>query len=279
MSWEKEIGQEDKRVQSDLIALGKMPNHIAVIMDGNGRWATERGFSRTQGHREGIESVREIVKSSSQLGVKYLTLYAFSIENWKRPTTEVNVLMSLLEHFLKQEIEELHRNNVRLKTIGKISSLPKVVQKLLNNSCEKTKNNNGLTLTLALSYSGRWDILRAVQMIALDVRRGAISPEDLDDEKFASYLNTNELPDPDLLIRTSGEMRLSNFLLWEMAYSEIYITDKFWPEFRRNDLYEALVNYMQRERRFGKISAQVKNENSKDVNLSYLKRVLNAIKS
>lgn len=279
MSWEKEIGQDDKQVQSELIALGKMPNHIAVIMDGNGRWATERGYSRTQGHREGIESVRDIVKSSSQLGIKYLTLYAFSIENWKRPTTEVNVLMSLLEHFLKQEIEELHRNNVRLKTIGKISSLPKVVQKLLNNSCEKTKNNNGLTLTLALSYSGRWDILRAVQMIALDVRRGTISPEDLDDEKFASYLNTNELPDPDLLIRTSGEMRLSNFLLWEMAYSEIYITDKFWPEFRRNDLYEALVNYMQRERRFGKISAQVKNENSKDVNLSYLKRVLNAIKS
>lgn len=279
MSWEKEIGQDDKRVQSELISLGKMPNHIAVIMDGNGRWATERGYSRTQGHREGIESVRDIVKSSSQLGIKYLTLYAFSIENWKRPTTEVNVLMSLLEHFLKQEIEELHRNNVRLKTIGKISSLPKVVQKLLNNSCEKTKNNNGLTLTLALSYSGRWDILRAVQMIALDVRRGTISPEDLDDEKFASYLNTNELPDPDLLIRTSGEMRLSNFLLWEMAYSEIYITDKFWPEFRRNDLYEALVNYMQRERRFGKISAQVKNENSKDVNLSYLKRVLNAIKS
>ncbi len=279
MNWEKDINQEDKKVQSDLIALGKMPNHIAVIMDGNGRWAIDKGFSRTQGHREGIESVREIVKTSSQLGIKYLTLYAFSIENWKRPTTEVNVLMSLLEHYLKAEIEELHRNNVRLKTIGKISSLPKVVQKLLNNSCEKTKANTGLTLTLALSYSGRWDIIRAVQMIALDIRRGTVSPEDIEDTVFASYLNTKDLPDPDLLIRTSGEMRLSNFLLWEMAYSEIYITDKYWPEFRRLDLYEALVDYMQRERRYGKTSAQVTNDNTKDMNLSYLKRVLNAIKS
>jgi undecaprenyl diphosphate synthase len=279
VNWEKDINQDDKQVQSELIAFGKIPKHIAVIMDGNGRWAVDKGFSRTQGHREGIESVRDIVKVSSQLGIKYLTLYAFSIENWKRPTTEVNILMNLLEHFLKIEIEELHKNNVRLKTIGKISSLPKVVQKLLNNSCEKTKDNAGLTLTLALSYSGRWDIIRAVQMIALDVRRGTISPEDIEDEIFASYLNTKDIPDPDLLIRTSGEMRLSNFLLWEMAYSEIYITDKYWPEFRRIDLYEALINYMQRERRFGKTSAQVTNENTKDVNLSYLKRVLNAIKS
>ncbi len=280
MDWQLELEDEDRKIQDELISLGKLPKHVAVIMDGNGRWAVEKGFSRTQGHREGIESVRDIVKVSSQLGVKNLTLYAFSIENWKRPTTEVNVLMTLLESFLKSEIEELHQNNVKLTAIGKISSLPKVVQRLLHNSYEKTKNNDGLTLTLALSYSGRWDIIQAVQMIALDIRRGTISPEDIDEEKFSSYLNTKDFPDPDLLIRTSGEMRLSNFLLWEMAYSEIYITEKYWPEFRRNDFYEAIINYTQRERRFGKISAQInEDEKPKNTSLSYLKRVLNAIKS
>ena len=211
----------------------KLPQHIAIIMDGNGRWAVDRKLSRTNGHREGIESVRDIVKASSQLGIQYLTLYAFSIENWKRPVSEVTVLMKLLEHFLKVELDELHSNKVRINTIGKISSLPQNVQKLLYDSIEKTKDNEGLTLTLALSYSGRWDIVRSVQMIALDIRRGKVSPEDINEEMVSSYLQTNKLPDPDLLIRTSGEMRLSNFLLWELAYSEIYITDKFWPEFRR----------------------------------------------
>lgn len=277
VTWIKQQSQDDKEIQSQLKALGKLPKHIAVIMDGNGRWAVERNQSRSEGHREGIESVRDIVKASSQLGIKYLTLYAFSIENWKRPASEVSILMKLLEYFLKAELDDLHKNNVRVFTIGKISSLPKSIQQLLYNAIEKTKDNTGLTLTLALSYSGRWDIVRAVQMIALDVRRGKVSPEDLSDELFTSYLQTNKIPDPDLLIRTSGEMRLSNFLLWELAYSEIYITDKYWPEFRRKDLYEALYDYFKRERRFGRTSAQLSEEDSKSEK-SYIKRVYDAIK-
>ena len=276
MSWNDERNSTDYDLQQRLIELGKLPRHISIIMDGNGRWAVERSLSRTAGHREGIESVRDIVKASSQLGVKYLTLYAFSLENWKRPLTEVSVLMKLLEHFLKQELEELNRNNVRMLSIGKLSSLPKSVQKLLHHSYETTKNNTGLTLTLALSYSGRWDIMRSVQMISLDVRRGKISPEDITEELFSSYLQTNNIPDPDLLIRTSGEMRLSNFLLWELAYSEIYITDKYWPEFRRNEFYEAVFDYMKRERRFGKTSAQlsdVKQDNKKN---NYFQQVIDA---
>ncbi len=277
MTWIKEQSDEDKNIQSQIKTLGNLPKHLAVIMDGNGRWALEKGLTRTEGHREGIESVRDIVKASSQLGIEYLTLYAFSIENWKRPTSEVSVLMKLLEHFLKAELNDLHKNNVRFFTIGKTSSLPKNIQNLLYTAMEKTKENTGLTLTLALSYSGRWDIVRAVQMIALDVRRGKVSPEDLSDELFASYLQTSKLPDPDLLIRTSGEMRLSNFLLWELAYSEIYITDKFWPEFRRKDLYEALYDYFKRERRFGKTSAQLLTEDSPN-RKSYLKRVYDVLK-
>jgi undecaprenyl diphosphate synthase len=247
-------------------------------MDGNGRWAQERGLSRNAGHKEGIESVREIVKTSSQLGVKYLTLYAFSNENWKRPIAEIRGLMKLLEIYLKRELDELHENNVRLLTIGKLSSLPKAVQKLLLRAMETTKDNTGLTLTLALSYSGRWDIVRAVQMIALDVRRGKLSPEDISDELFSSMLQTSRIPDPDFLIRTSGEMRLSNFLLWEVAYSEMYILDKFWPEFRKNDLYDALFSFMGRERRFGQTTAQLGDNNKIKKNESYFKRVLDAIK-
>ena len=277
MNWIKQQSADDKYIQSQLKSLGKLPKHLAMIMDGNGRWAVEKGLSRTEGHREGIESVRDIVKASSQMGIEYLTLYAFSIENWKRPASEVSVLMKLLEYFLKAELNDLHKNDVRILTIGKTNSLPKTIQQLLFDSMEKTRENTGLTLTLALSYSGRWDIVRAVQMIALDVRRGKVSPEDLSDELFASYLQTNKLPDPDLLIRTSGEMRLSNFLLWELAYSEIYITDKFWPEFRRKDLYEALFDYFKRERRFGKTSAQLLDSDSQNEK-SYLKRVYDAIK-
>lgn len=278
MNWLSEQSNDDKHKQASVIESGKLPKHLAVIMDGNGRWAIERNLSRTAGHQEGIESVRDIVKASAQLGIQYLTLYAFSIENWKRPISEVSILMKLLEHFLKVELDELHKNNVRIYTIGKINSLPKTVQNLLHKSMETTKDNTGLTLTLALSYSGRWDIVRAVQMLSLDVRRGKISPEDINEEMFSSYLQTNKLPDPDLLIRTSGEMRLSNYLLWELAYSEIYITDKFWPEFRRNDLYESLFDYMTRERRFGKTSAQVTGEKNTD-STSYFHRVLNAIKN
>ncbi|OGU16888.1 MAG: di-trans,poly-cis-decaprenylcistransferase [Ignavibacteria bacterium GWB2_35_12] len=278
MSWVKEQSPEDKIIQEEIIKEGNLPRHIAVIMDGNGRWAIERGLTRTEGHQEGIESVRDIVKASSQIGIKYLTLYAFSIENWKRPITEVGVLMKLLEHYLRQELNELHENNVKLQSIGKSSSLPKVVQKLLHEANETTKDNTGLTLTLALSYSGRWDIVRAVQMIALDVRRGKVSPEDINEDLFSSYLQTTGMPYPDFLIRTSGEMRLSNFLLWEMAYGEMYITDKYWPEFRRNDLYDALINFMNRERRFGKTSAQVASEKDTKQKDTYLQRVVNAIK-
>lgn len=277
LTWLVQQSAEDKEIQSRIKNFGKLPVHLAVIMDGNGRWALDRGLSRTEGHREGIESVRDIVKASSQLGIKYLTLYAFSIENWKRPISEVSILMKLLEHFLKIELNELHKNNVRILTIGKTNSLPKTVQTLLFEASELTKDNEGLTLNLALSYSGRWDIVRSVQMIALDVRRGKVSPEDLTDDVFSSYLQTKDLPDPDMLIRTSGEMRLSNFLLWELAYSEIYITNKYWPEFRRNDLYDALFSYLKRERRFGQTSAQLSSDKPSQKQ-SYFNRMINAIK-
>lgn len=279
MSWTEEQNNEDKSKQQEIIEMGNIPKHVAIIMDGNGRWAMEQGKTRTFGHQEGISSVRDIVKASSQVGIKYLTLYAFSLENWKRPLTEVNVLMKLLESYLRSELDELHENNVKMQSIGKQSSLPKIVQRLLHYALDKTKDNTGLTLTLALSYSGRWDIVRAVQMIGLDVRRGKLSPEDINEDMFSSYLQTSSMPGPDLLIRTSGEMRLSNFLLWEMAYGEMYITDKYWPEFRRDDLYLALCSYMKRERRFGKTSAQVAHDNLSGENNSFINRVLNAFKS
>lgn len=256
-TWKDSLSANDREIHEKLAALGKIPKHVAVIMDGNGRWAVEQNLPRVAGHQEGINSVREIVKASSQIGIEYLTLYAFSMENWKRPTSEVNVLMKLLKHYLQVEIDELHANNVRLQAVGKLNALPKAVQKILFESIERTKDNTGLKLTLALSYSGRWDLVRAVQMIALDVRRGNVSPEDITEEKFSSYLLTHSMPDPDLLIRTSGEMRLSNFLLWEMAYSEIYITDKYWPQFRRAELYQALLDFITRERRFGMTSQQL----------------------
>jgi undecaprenyl diphosphate synthase len=245
-------------------------------MDGNGRWAIERNLPRAAGHQQGIESVRDIVKASSQLGIGYLTVYAFSMENWKRPHMEISILMSLLKQYLTNEIDELDANNVRLCAIGKLNALPKPVQKILSKAIERTAKNTGLTLTLALSYSGRWDIIRAVQMIALDARRGNLSPEDINEELFSTYLLTSHMPEPDLLIRTSGEMRLSNYLLWESAYSEIYITNLLWPDFRRTDLYDALDNYMNRERRYGMTSQQMNIENSKATQSqdSYLQRIL-----
>lgn len=274
-TWVELQGDDDKLLQYELKKAGIVPRHIAVIMDGNGRWAVERSLPRVAGHEEGIASVRDIVKASSQLGIEYLTLYAFSMENWKRPRQEVSVLMMLLEKYLRTEIEELHRNGVRLQSIGKTNALPKTAQKLLREGAELTKNNTGLTLTLALSYSGRWDIARAMQVMALDVRRGTLSPEDITEEKIASYLLTKGMPDPDLVIRTSGEMRLSNYLLWETAYSEIYITDSLWPDFRRTDLYKALLDYFGRERRFGKTSAQLSSADTPRPERSYLQRLMN----
>lgn len=273
--WLESQSDDDKALQLELKKVGVVPRHIAVIMDGNGRWAVERALPRVAGHEEGISSVRDIVKASSQLGIEYLTLYAFSMENWKRPRQEVSVLMMLLEKYLRTEIQELHDNGVRLQSIGKSNALPKTAQRLLREGAELTKNNTGLTLTLALSYSGRWDIARAMQVMALDVRRGTLSPEDITEEKIASYLLTKGMPDPDLVIRTSGEMRLSNYLLWETAYSEIYITDSLWPDFRRNDLYKALLDYFGRERRFGKTSAQLLNPDAPRPERSYLQRLMN----
>ncbi len=270
MNWYTEQSALDLGKQEEILKNYKIPRHIGIIMDGNGRWALEHGLTRTEGHKQGIDSVRDIVKACAQLGISYLTLYAFSLENWKRPSSEVGVLMNLLEFYLKKELKELHANNVRLLAIGKISSLPKKVQRLLFEAIEITAKNTGLTLTLALSYSGRWDIVRAVQMISHDIRNGKISPEDITEELFSTYLQTAQLPDPDLIIRTSGEMRLSNFLLWESAYSEIYISNKYWPEFRREDLYHAIKDYSRRERRFGKISAQLKEDEVKNINENIL---------
>ena len=279
--WQKNQEKQDSDKQSLLTSHGILPKHIAIIMDGNGRWAIERNLPRAAGHQQGIESVRDIVKASSQLGIGYLTVYAFSMENWKRPHMEISILMSLLKQYLINEIDELDANNVRLCAIGKLNALPKPVQKILSKAIERTAKNTGLTLTLALSYSGRWDIIRAVQMIALDARRGNLSPEDINEELFSTYLLTSHMPEPDLLIRTSGEMRLSNYLLWESAYSEIYITNLLWPDFRRTDLYDALENYLNRERRYGMTSQQMNIENTKASQSqdSYLHRILSTFSS
>jgi undecaprenyl diphosphate synthase len=279
MTWADEaVPESEEQARTALMDSGKLPRHIAMIMDGNGRWAEERMRPRIDGHRQGMESVRAAVKASSQLGVRYLTLYAFSIENWKRPPAEVRFLMSLLETYLHREVDELHANQVRIRTIGKINALPRSVQRVLAHATERTAENTGLTLTLALSYGARWDIMRAVQMIALDVRRGKVSPEDLTEQVFAERLQTHFLPDPDLVIRTSGEMRLSNFLLWEAAYAEIYVTNVFWPDFRRQHLFEALATYACRERRFGKTSAQIVGEGAQADATSTLQRVLHALR-
>ena len=252
MSWSEEtLTVDEQSIRETLAKSGRLPKHVAVIMDGNGRWAQDRMLPRIEGHREGMESVRAIVKASSQLNVRNLTLYAFSMENWKRPVAEVKFLMSLLEAYLKKELNELHENNVRITTIGKTNALPKNVQRVLTDSMERTAENTGLVLTLALSYGARYDITRAVQMIALDVRSGKMSPEDLTEKAIAERLATVGMPDPDLIIRTSGEMRLSNFLLWEAAYSEIYVTEKYWPDFRKEDLFEAVKDYSRRQRRYG----------------------------
>jgi undecaprenyl diphosphate synthase len=240
------------------IDLGKVPEHIAIIMDGNGRWAKQRGAMRVFGHRNAVKAVRDTTEACAELGVKYLTLYAFSTENWSRPQEEVNALMELLVNTIRGETETLMKNKVRLMAIGNIRNLPGSCQRELQEAIQITEQNKGLTLVLALSYSGRWEIMEAVRQIAKEVEKGNLHSPDIDDKVFARYLNTTGIPDPELLIRTSGEMRISNFLLWQIAYSELYMSEILWPDFRREHLYEAIRSYQQRERRFGKISEQVK---------------------
>jgi len=231
------------------IDLTKLPQHIAIIMDGNGRWAQKLGFNRIRGHRAGVETIREIVTFASQIGIRYLTLYAFSVENWGRPKQEVNMLMRLLEEYLEKELQTFKDNNIKFNTIGFIEDLPQNIQRLILINKEQTDKNTGLLLTLALNYSGRSEITDAVKRIVKD----KINPEDINETTISNYLFTSKIPDPDLLIRTSGEMRISNYLLWQISYTELWVTPVLWPEFRKKDLLEAIKEYQKRERRFGKV--------------------------
>ena len=235
----------------------RLPQHIAIIMDGNGRWAKERGKQRLFGHQSAIQSVREVSEASAEIGVKYLTLYAFSTENWNRPLAEVSGLMSLLATTITKEVSTMNKNSIKLNAIGDLKSLPEANYKQLMQAIADTSHNTRMTLTLALSYSGRWDLTQAMHRMAEDVAQGKLQPDAVNDTLISSYLSTAGMPDPELLIRTSGEERISNFLLWQLAYSELYFTPKYWPDFRKADLYEAILNYQHRERRFGKTSEQV----------------------
>ena len=235
----------------------RLPQHIAIIMDGNGRWAKERGKQRLFGHQSAIQSVREVSEGSAEIGVKYLTLYAFSTENWNRPLAEVSGLMSLLATTITKEVSTMNKNSIKLNAIGDLKSLPEANYKQLMQAIADTSHNTRMTLTLALSYSGRWDLTQATRRMAEDVAQGKLQPDAVNDNLISSYLSTAGMPDPELLIRTSGEERISNFLLWQLAYSELYFTPKYWPDFRKADLYEAILNYQHRERRFGKTSEQV----------------------
>jgi undecaprenyl diphosphate synthase len=239
------------------IDFNNLPQHVAVIMDGNGRWAKRKGAMRIFGHRNAVQAVRDVTEGCGELGIKYLTLYAFSTENWKRPKDEVDGLMELLVNTLKQEINKLMENNVKLITIGDTSHLPGNCQENLAWAIDKTKNNGGLKLVLALSYSGRWEITQAVKALTRDIQEGKLSSNDVNESTIENYLQTSGIPDPELLIRTSGELRISNFLLWQIAYTELYITPTLWPDFRKEHLYEAIWSYQQRERRFGKTSEQL----------------------
>ncbi len=241
----------------DQILPDRLPQHIAIIMDGNGRWAKKRGNPRIFGHKNGVAAVRDTVEACAEIGIKYLTLYAFSTENWNRPKLEVDALMSLLVNTIHGETATLLKNNVRLNAIGDLSNLPSDVGKQLLKALELTSSSNGLTLTLALSYSSRWEILEAIKKIAVKIENNEISSSDITCDLFTSCLATADLPDPELLIRTSGEYRISNFLLWQVAYSEFHFTETLWPDFRRKDLYSAILDFQKRERRFGKTSEQV----------------------
>lgn len=234
-----------------------IPKHIAIIMDGNGRWAAKHGKPRAVGHENGVESVRSVVEGAGEMGVKHLTLYAFSTENWNRPKAEVDALMGLLVYAIEAQTKELMVNNVRLSLIGDLQALPQDVQDRLNACVDYLKDNTGLNLVLALSYSGQWEIVNAVKRLVKEAEENKIKSEAINNKLLKSYLSTAEIPDPELLIRTSGEYRISNFLLWQIAYSELYFTEKLWPDFRKEDLCEAIVDYQKRERRFGKTSEQL----------------------
>ncbi|MCK5730094.1 MAG: isoprenyl transferase [Draconibacterium sp.] len=234
-----------------------IPKHVAVIMDGNGRWAEKHGKARVFGHENGVESVRSVVEGAGEIGVKYLTLYAFSTENWDRPKNEVDALMELLVKAIEMETESLNKNNVRLSTIGDINSMPTSVKENLENCINTLNSNTGLNLVIALSYSSKWEIVNAVKGIVKDAIENKIKPELINNELFENYLSTAKIPDPELLIRTSGEYRISNFLLWQIAYSELYFTEKLWPDYRKEDFFEAILDYQNRERRFGKTSEQL----------------------
>ena len=259
--------QSTSALEEELKKSGDVPTHIAIIMDGNGRWAKKRGLPRVAGHRRGVETVREIVEVCAEIGVKYLTLYTFSTENWNRPKDEVSTLMRLLLKSLKDRLEELNKNDIKLTCIGNIDSLPTVVQKQLSEDIERTKNNKRMTLNLALSYSGRWELLEAVKNISNKVAKGKLNPEDITEKIISDHLTTNNMPEPELIIRTSGEFRVSNFLLWQIAYSEFVILDVYWPEFSKENLFDAISQYQKRERRFGKVSEQIQdpsNTNQKE---------------
>ncbi len=235
----------------------KLPRHIAIIMDGNGRWARQKSLTRIEGHIKGIEAVRTAVTTCRELGIQFLTLFSFSIENWRRPENEVLALMDLLQRYLREELDEMLDNNIRLKAIGDINSLPPDAHNTLIDTLEKTARCDGMVLTLALSYSGRDEIIRAFRHLMADIKNKRIRPEEISEETLSNYLSTRDIPDPDLLIRTSGEYRISNFLLWQMAYTEIYVTETLWPDFGKEDLIKALLNYQSRERRFGLTSEQL----------------------
>jgi undecaprenyl diphosphate synthase len=241
----------------DSINTNHLPAHIAIIMDGNGRWAKEKGQDRLYGHMHGVQSVRDIVEGAAELGIKYLTLYAFSTENWDRPAYEVAGLMELLADTIRKEVPTLNKNNIRLQVIGDLEMLPDTARTGLQEALQDTSGNTGLTLVMALSYSSRWELTTAVKKIAEDIKNGILQPNDISQELLQQYLSTKNFPDPELMIRTSGEHRISNFLLYQLAYAELYFTDVRWPDFRKENLYEAIVDYQNRERRFGKTSEQI----------------------
>ncbi len=245
-------------MQERLIRADALPRHVAIIMDGNGRWAERRGLDRNEGHRAGIESVRAVVRAAHELGIPQLTLYAFSTENWSRPKGEVDALMGLLEHYLDAEIDEIDRNGIQVRAMGRLERLPASVRAKLDHAICRTRDNREMVILFALSYGGRSEIVDAARRLAREVEQGKLDPEQIDEKVFSEYLYAPDLPDPDLLIRTGGESRVSNFLLWQIAYAEIHVAEVMWPDFRKSDLVEAILSFQNRERRYGLISAQVR---------------------